>query len=187
MLFSDFLITFCCSSRAVLIKIDNNFKTIIDKGNYEKLNDYFNFINWNDVFCDLNANDSFYRWLSIYQYGCELFIPTLRTDNNKRIKEPLWMNMEIKRICKRKRDLWFLCRNSNFRNKMLVFEYKQLNSAVKKIVKRNIREFEQNLARNAKTNPKLVYRYINSKTKTMESIKAIYVNGFYINVECTAP
>ena len=140
------------------------------------MNDYFNFINWNDVFCDLNANDSFNKWLSIYQSGCELFIPTLRTDNNKRIKDPLWMNMELKRICKRKRDLWFLCRNSNFRNNMLVSEYKQLNSAVKKMVKINIREFEQNLARNARTNPKLVYRYINSKTTTKESIKAIFVN-----------
>ena len=44
------------------------------------------------------------------------------------------------------------------------------------MVKRNIREFEQNLARNAKTNPKLVYRYINSKTTIEESIKAIFVN-----------
>ena len=86
------------------------------------------------------------------------------------------MNMELKRICKRKRDLWFLCRNSNFRNNLLVSEYKQINSAVKKMVKRNIREFEENLARNAKTNPKLVYRYINSKITTKESIKAIFVN-----------
>ena len=119
-----------------------NRKLLYDEGNYEKLNDYFNFINWNEVFCDLNAIDSFNRWLSIYQSGCELFIPTLIKDNNKRIKDPLWMNMELKRICKRKRDLWFLCRNSNFRNNMLVTEYKQLNSAVKKMVIRNIREFE---------------------------------------------
>jgi hypothetical protein len=96
------------------------------------------------------------------------------------IKNPLWMSIELKNMCSLKRDLWFSCRNLKFSNFTKVTEYKQLNLSVKKMVKRNIRDLEQNLATNSKTNPKLVYKYINSKTTTNESIKALYINKYEI-------
>ena len=46
---------------------------------------------------------------------------------------------------------------------------------IQKIIKKNLQEFEGNLARNSKVNPKSVYSYINSKTATKESIKALYL------------
>jgi hypothetical protein len=57
---------------------------------------------------------------------------------------------------------------------LVVNEYKQLNIKIKKLVKQKIREFEQILAKNSKKNPKAVFAYINSKTKSNESIKALY-------------
>ena len=48
---------------------------------------------------------------------------------------------------------------------------------IKKLVKRNIRDYERNLAANSKHNPKSVYSYINNKTNIKDSIKAIKMNN----------
>jgi len=150
-------------------------KILYNKGDYEKLNDYFEDINWCYEFLNSNANDSYNKWLKILNNGCELFIPTLNTSNSKKIEDPLWMNKEIKQMCRRKRKLWIQCRNSKYEDTLMVSEYRKINKTIQKIIKKSVREFERNLARNSKVNPKSVYSYINSKTATKESIKALYL------------
>ncbi len=49
------------------------------------------------------------KWLKILNNGCDLFIQIFNTSNSKRIKDPLWMNKEIKQMCRRKRKLWIQC------------------------------------------------------------------------------
>ncbi len=65
------------------------------------------------------------------------------------------MNNELKNLCRRKRNLWFTCRNTRFSDSLIVNEYKQLNIKIKKLVKQKIREFEQMLAKNSKKIRKL--------------------------------
>jgi hypothetical protein len=86
--------------------------------------------------------------------------PKLKLNNKKSAKDPLWMNNELKNLCRRKRNLWFTCRNTRFSDSLIVNEYKQLNIKIKKLVKQKIREFEQMLAKNSKKNPKAVFAYI---------------------------
>jgi hypothetical protein len=52
------------------------------------------------------------------------------------------MTKELKRMCNNKRGHWFRCLNSGFKNLEDLKKYKKL----KKQVKRNIRDFEENLA-----------------------------------------
>ena len=110
---------------------------------------------------------------NVFHFGCDKFIPKLKVNNKKSAKDPLWMNNELKNLCRRKRNLWFTCRNTRFSDSLIVNEYKQLNIKIKKLVKQNIREFEQILAKNSRKNPKAVFAYINSKTKSNDSIKAL--------------
>jgi hypothetical protein len=46
---------------------------------------------------------------------------------------------------------------------------------IQKIIEKSIRDYERSLARNSIENPKSVYSFINSKTTTKESIKALYI------------
>jgi hypothetical protein len=103
----------------------------------------------------LNANDSYNKWLELFHFGCDKFIPKLKVNNKKSAKDPLWMNNELKNLCRRKRNLWFTCRNTRFSDSLIVNEYKQLNIKIKKLVKQKIREFEQMLAKNSKKIRKL--------------------------------
>lgn len=61
-------------------------KLLYNKGDYKKLNDYFNKVTWSDKFLNLNANDSYKVWLSIYNYGCNMFIPRLKINSKREYK-----------------------------------------------------------------------------------------------------
>jgi hypothetical protein len=86
-------------------KFTTKKKLLYNRGDYEKLNDYFEDKNWCNEFLNLTANDSYNKWLKIYNNGCDWFIPIFNTSNSKRIKDPLWMDKEIKGMCRRKRKL----------------------------------------------------------------------------------
>jgi hypothetical protein len=151
-------------------------KFLFEKGNYNLMNEYFSKINWDHEFSNLNVNETYNKWLSIYHDACSKFVPKLKQHENKRIKDPLWMNRNIKNKCKKKRVLWIKCRNNKFKNIPEVEEYKVLNKEIKNLVKTSIKEYENKLAIDSKNNPKSVYAYINSKTKAKDSIKALYSN-----------
>ena len=138
------------------------------------MSEYFKSIEWANEFDNLNANESYNRWLQLYEYGCHRFIPSLQLDNNKNVKDPLWMNKSLKDMSRRKRNLWFVCRNTKFKNEESTIEYKLLNKKIKLVVTSSIRDFEKKLANNSKQNPKAVYAYMNSKIKAKESIKVMY-------------
>ena len=71
-------------------------KLLYNKGDYEKLNYYFDNINWSNEYSNLNANESYNKWLSIYNCGCYMFIPTFKLCSYK-ARDPLWMNVELKK------------------------------------------------------------------------------------------
>ena len=87
-----------------------------------------------------------------------------------------WMTRDLKQIIKAKKAAWFKFKNSGSKNEKLIRNYKYLNKLVRKRVKEAVKSFEQNLARDAKNNPKRIYAYINSKVKIKESIRALKTN-----------
>jgi hypothetical protein len=74
-------------------------KFLFEKGNYNLMNEYFSKINWDHEFSNLNVNETYNKWLSIYHDACSKFVPKLKQHENKRIKDPLWMNRNIKNKC----------------------------------------------------------------------------------------
>ena len=49
-------------------------------------------------------------------------------------------------------------------------QYNRIRNQVRRLTRNITKEYERGLARNAKENPKAIWRYINSKSKTKESI-----------------
>ncbi len=122
-----------------------------NKGNYKDLELFFNDICWDKEFRGLDVEECHSKWLLINEKGCKIHSPELMmsSNNQNRVKKNvLWMTKELKSMCNNKRDHWFRCLNSGFKNPEDLKKYKKLNKQIKKQVKRNIRDFEENLALN---------------------------------------
>ncbi len=146
-------------------------KLLYKRGNYSELSEYFSSFNWEKEFQDLDANECYKKWLKVNHLGCDKFIPRLKLKYYK--KHSPWKSNDVREIVKLKKNLWYKCRHSGFKQYQIVEEYKSLNKTVKKKVARDIKAFELNLAKNSKNNPKSVYAYFNSKTVIKDTVKAL--------------
>jgi hypothetical protein len=48
-----------------------------------------------------------------------------------------------------------------------------MNKAVRKLVRRDLKFYENNIAMKSKTNPKMIFKYINSKIKSKDNIRVL--------------
>jgi hypothetical protein len=124
------------------------------------MSEFFSNINWERVFCNLDANSSYDVFLKHYETACNIFVPTRKLKNRDR--SCAWMNKEIRTQLKMKNKLWFRCRASGFKNTTLLAEYKHCQIETKRSIYKARCTFEMNLALKSKTNPKILYKYINN-------------------------
>ncbi|XP_065683617.1 uncharacterized protein LOC136096376 [Hydra vulgaris] len=110
------------------------------------------------------------KWLKNHT-RCSKFIPIINYDTSK--KYAPWMTKEFQKMVKLKEKLWYKCWHSRLKKTEMVNNNKILNKNVQKTVKKDIRAFELNLAKNSKKKPKSVYVYLNSKIVIKDSIKAL--------------
>nr|XP_047127147.1 uncharacterized protein LOC101241704 [Hydra vulgaris] len=149
------------------------------KGNYSNMNNYFDKINWDNFFENLNVDECYNKWLQHYDMACTLLIPQ---SNINKIKRVPWLNKKLAALIKLNIKLWITCRNSKFRDQNLLREYKNLNKVTKTTVKSTIREYEYEIVHKAKENPKLIYQYLNSKTKINQKISALEIEDGTISI-----
>jgi hypothetical protein len=70
-------------------------------------------------------------------------------------------------------NLWHANKRANGSDLSLVKEYERLKKTCDREVKGAVRDYEKNIANNAKNNPKMVYSYMNSKKAVRDSIRAL--------------
>ena len=87
---------------------------------------------------------------------------------NKTRNTPKWFNKEMAKLIEKKRRAW----NKWKRTKTGVdkIEYQKLEKNVKRMVKNKKNGLERKIAKEAKTNPKAFYSYINSSKKVRSKI-----------------
>ena len=83
------------------------------------------------------------------------------------------MNYELKSKIKRKNKMWIVNKSMNWTEPSKIAEYNKLKIEVKHDIKSSVRAFECNIANNFKSQPKLLYKYINEKRTTNNTIGAI--------------
>ena len=96
---------------------------------------------------------------------CEKYIPK---KSQREMKQPPWFNHEILRLVRQKRAAWN--RYKMFKNQNDFLFYKSLEKKVCKTVKKAKHKHEVNIAKNAKSNPKLFYAYLNNKKRNKVQI-----------------
>ena len=102
------------------------------------------------------------EFLRIYKIGCETFIPKVDLSGNFKAK-PKWLTSGMKSNMRKRLNLWHANKRSKWEDLRLVKEYKRLKGVCESEVKNAVKDYEKNIANNAKKNPKMVYTYMNSK------------------------
>ena len=76
----------------------------------------------------------------------------------------------MKNIKKDKRKTSSKKKSHRNKDPLVRMQYNRIRNQVRRLTRNIAKEYERGLARNAKENPKAIWRYINSKSKTKESI-----------------
>ena len=92
---------------------------------------------------------------------CDKFIPK-KTVNE--IKQPPWLKRDLLRLVRQKRAAWRAYTVSKKDADLQIF--KAIQKKVKKLIKNAKHNYEKEISRNAKTNPKLFYSYLSKKKKS---------------------
>ena len=103
--------------------------------------------------------------LEIAKEALEIYVPAR---GQRKRKVPPWMTKKVLRIMKYKSVLWKKYHNSGSYNDL--YEYKRVLNRATSEYKKAKYSFEKKLASNIKTDPKTIYAYVRSKSKTKTSV-----------------
>ncbi|XP_065683269.1 uncharacterized protein LOC124813894 [Hydra vulgaris] len=95
--------------------------------------------------------------------------------------ETPWINKELKYLTRKKKNLRYKNCARKWKDANLSKDYKILCRIIKSEVKRSRMNYEQDLIKKAKQNPKLLYKYINNQLVVKNSIKALQKEDGYIS------
>nr|XP_047144736.1 uncharacterized protein LOC105847031 [Hydra vulgaris] len=149
----------------------NNKRFNFRNGKYKEMNLMFYKVNWVEIFDKMNTNQCYEYFLKIYEKACKQYIPRHFKPTSS-IKNPC-INKKIKNLVRKKRSLWCRVRATNFKNTNLNNEYKLINKTIKKQIKKSTFDYEINLAKDVKHNPKRFYAYAQRKNQTHTKLLAL--------------
>ncbi len=164
------------------------------KGDYDTLRMCMTNQDWNAM-SDLSAKVSWNNFDEVLREGMKQAIPKRKTNRNQK-KKPKWMNGTALSKIKEKRNLYK--RYIMTRAGTDFSAYTRARNQVKWECRKAKREFEKQIAREAKPNPKAFYAYARSKMKTKDGVtdldsaqggtattdleKSKTLNGFFCSV-----
>jgi len=79
----------------------------------------------------------------------------------------------MKSNMRKRLNLWHANKRAKWKDVSIMREYRILNKKCESEVKNAVKEYEKDIANNAKKNPKLVYSYMNSKKAIKDTIRAL--------------
>ena len=94
--------------------------------------------------------------------------PTYTMGGKARKARPLWTNTKTITAVKRKTETYMLY--SETRDEQHSVEYRRASNRVKIQVRKAVRVFKRQIAREAKANPKAIYKYARSKVKSLSAV-----------------
>ena len=144
-----------------------------EKADYIKMADMLN-LDWAVLFseCD-NLNDQWKIFSVKYNEAEKACVPQkIVNTNKKKFSVPLDSKAQAKR--KRKHRLWQ--RYLETEDGKVYSEYRKCSNQLRNLTRKATKEFEKNLARNVKSQPKKFWKYVNNKRTVKTSIPDLYVS-----------
>ena len=151
-----------------------------EKGNYLEMGKLLQDIDWDSEFsgitCDVNQQWELFR--DKLNTAVQLFVPKKpyrpisERKANKMNVSP--MDKDTLSMIKKKQRLW--TRYLKERDKQTYIDYCKIRNRVRSLTRKQVKNHERGIALQAKSNPKLFWKYVRSKTKTRERIPDLYAN-----------
>ena len=142
---------------------------LYNKGQYNLIREELGYINWEETLKNKDTEES---WSAIKEVVSDLtnkFIPkSSGFKPGSKPKKPLWMNEKALSLVKKKHEAYK--RYLSTREGQDYNYYAKCRNQAKWAVRKAKRQYEKNIAMQAKTNPKAFYQYANSKLKSRSGI-----------------
>jgi len=144
-------------------------KYFVNRGDYDGMRLYLEEIDWISRLSSISV-DSMWEVVSTEVLAAtDTYIPSKTfTSAKSHDKRPEWMNARVLARIKKKKSAF--TRFKETRAGKDYQEYVQARNMAKSEMRRAVRDYEKEIAKRAKSNPKAFYRYVNSKTKSHEKI-----------------
>ena len=137
------------------------------KGDFRSLDLFFSQFDWESIMANLTSKESEEYFLKVYNQGLEKHVPKIKVNPNTKQKTK-WIDHQSVLWINKKKMAW-----SRYRRRKTTQRY-EMYCRMRNIATNKIRQakknFEKQLAKEAKKNPKGVYSYMRSKTKIKEEI-----------------
>ena len=135
-----------------------------DKADYNGMYSYLSAVNWDALMESDQVNTCWINFEEKLKEARDKFVPSYRIHSNRKKVRPLWLNSDLQKAVKIKKEEYSRYRKS--RKPEDYTKYKLARNRTKCELRRSIRQYERCLAKEAKKNPKAFYKYVNSKTKS---------------------
>jgi len=127
-------------------------------------------INWDIILQDKTVDNQWNIIRSQILVSVNTHVPQkkIMTGRTPQRRKPLWMNERVLSRIKRKRTAFELYKQTREGKDYL--NYTKARNAAKAETRRAVRDFEREIAKRAKTNPKAFYSFVNSKLRTRSTV-----------------
>ena len=132
----------------------NYFKT-----DFAKFREYISSIDFS-VLNQMTLEEAWNFFSKTIHTGIEKFVPLRKV---KKKQQPIWMNRKAMKCIKKKYILYKRYRTSHRHYDYQ--KYIQIRNETKRQIRKAVKEYEKNLAKNFKIKPKHFWKYVNSKLK----------------------
>lgn len=139
-----------------------------NKANFSEFKNKLSRVNWNEEFRDVKANDMWETFMNKFKNANENCVPYSSKFNDKNIK-PLWFKRDIENLIKNRNRAYKL--HKRFINDIpLRNNYHNIRREVKKEIRKSKRQYEIDIARDSKKNPKRFFQYVNNRKPIKNTI-----------------
>lgn len=143
------------------MKSNRSNKPNFFKADYVAINNEFSSINWPNELHGLSTNDSTAKFYSIVRTIINKYTPIIRPKSNN---FPKWFSKDLINLIKQKEIYYNLKKKTNKQIYIKLFNEKR--KEVKKLKRKNLREYQANIESVIKTNPKCSFSYTKSLRKS---------------------
>ena len=155
-----------------LLEVISNSKFDYRKGNYSDLAKFISASDWVALFNFQSVQCMYDTFILKLNNGCNRFVPVIDM-SLKSLKPAPWLNAQLKDLIRKKKDLRYKNCATKWKVADLVSEYNSCCGRVVKETWKARRNFEKEIVKEAKTNPRVLFRNVNSQKKIKCSIKAM--------------
>ena len=134
----------------------------LNKGNYNQLRSIISNHDWT-IMDQMNVEESWNHLKEVLAMGMEECIPKVKTGRGKNTK-PIWMDEKAFKTIKKKHKMYkrYLCTKTG----QDYLRYIEIRNLSNKLIKKCRKNYEREIGKESKKNPKKFWKYIKDKIKT---------------------